>query len=375
MLDLRTVLFYAGAAAATLTTLVASGPSSASAVALPRADGGDYYVAPPPASTSGAAGPSTTPTSTKKKCKPKSTPTDYYAADSDLSGKLGGALAVDGYNGDSTTPSSSSSDAPEATPTPSASYDETTTNDLVDTSNSGSDTGSDSGSNAGSDSGSSAPATSSPASSAPAVDYSYLAASATPPAPVAVTWDKATYNNTNICKSCGYAAPSTATPADAHNSLRQLYGLQLLQWDESLAAASYAKVAAGGCSGSSAADDSNENTAWAADSTAYYGTPSPYTGNAIVGAINQWHSEAANYFRVSKGGVDTSFWKTFTSYGYTWDDIGHFTAMMWSSLDKVGCASLICNEYGGSADKYYVSCHYGDSSGKNTLNLYGQLPF
>ncbi|KAI9350490.1 CAP domain-containing protein [Zopfochytrium polystomum] len=170
-----------------------------------------------------------------------------------------------------------------------------------------------------------------------------------------------------LCRSCGYEAPRGVSYAQAHNSLRALYGVPMLVRDEALeeSALGHLRVMSGGnCAELDHGDFANENLFSASTSDNSYNVYDHFQSDFMVDAVNAWNSEARDYFYASKNNTDFD-----SFYGYE-PAVGHFSAMMWSQLVKVGCAALSCN--GGAS--VAVSCQYHDKDG-NGPNYVGINPF
>ncbi|GME72938.1 unnamed protein product [Ambrosiozyma monospora] len=111
---------------------------------------------------------------------------------------------------------------------------------------------------------------------------------------------------------------------DTTNAKRALHGVDALTWDDTLE--QYAQDYANkyDCSGTltHSGGKYGENLA---------------IGYGYEGAINAWYDEGANY-----------------DYGSGCSVYDHFTALVWKSTTKVGCATVNCGSYWGD----YVICSY-----------------
>jgi len=123
-----------------------------------------------------------------------------------------------------------------------------------------------------------------------------------------------------------------------HNQLRASAGVQPITWDQALAAAadSYAAQLAAtgrwGHSPQSARPGQGENL--------WMGTRGAFSVDQMVGA---WAAEGRQ-FRAG----------TFPSVSQTgnWEDVGHFTQMIWAGSTRVGCAVRSSRDYD------YLVCRY-----------------
>ena len=144
------------------------------------------------------------------------------------------------------------------------------------------------------------------------------------------------------CSSNAYAQPNSASfPAQmlaAHNVERKALGLAPLVWDNSLAAAATAyahQLARTDVWGHSAAHqrvDQGENL--------WMGTRSRFSLTRMVG---EWAAEK----RFFRSGVFPN-----VSRSGSWQDVGHYTQMVWPSTTKVGCSVR------SSAQWDYLVCRY-----------------
>jgi hypothetical protein len=136
----------------------------------------------------------------------------------------------------------------------------------------------------------------------------------------------------------------------AHNRERDLAGLPPLRWDPALAAGAAewgeALAASGAFEHSEAdPDDPEGENLWA-------GTRGAYSPEAMVGG---WIEEK-KYFRPG----------TFPDNSLTGDfeDVGHYTQIVWRDTDRVGCALA------AGAEEEVLVCRY-----RTAGNVEGEAPF
>lgn len=140
---------------------------------------------------------------------------------------------------------------------------------------------------------------------------------------------------------------------DAHNAERASLGLSALRWNDALAqdAARYADdMARTGLFRHS----SRNSRAIASGENLWMGPRRLYAYEAMVGAFL---AEKA-LFRAQAKLPD------FSSTGH-WQDVGHYTQMIWRDTREVGCA------VGDGADYEYLVCRYypaGNAFGKGPLD-------
>ncbi|KAI5960116.1 uncharacterized protein KGF55_004839 [Candida pseudojiufengensis] len=124
---------------------------------------------------------------------------------------------------------------------------------------------------------------------------------------------------------------------DAHNSKRSLHGVSSLQWDQKLY--------------NFAQDYANKYSC----NSGLVHSGGPYGENLAVGykdassTVDAWYDEIKLY--------------NFNNPGFS-SSTGHFTALVWKSTSKLGCAKKSC----GSG--IYVICSYDDA----VPNMIGQFP-
>jgi len=123
-----------------------------------------------------------------------------------------------------------------------------------------------------------------------------------------------------------------------HNQLRASAGVPAIVWDQALAAAadSYAAQLAAtgrwGHSPQSARPGQGENL--------WMGTRSAFSIDQMVGS---WAAEG----RMFRGGTFPA-----VSRSGSWEDVGHFTQMIWPGSTRVGCALRSSRDYD------YLVCRY-----------------
>lgn len=159
--------------------------------------------------------------------------------------------------------------------------------------------------------------------------------------------------------SAGTAAPSTAGNSafarellEAHNRYRTEVGASGLAWSPTLATSAQGwadQLAAEGAFYHS--DRAFRNGA--GENLATGGPPGAYT---LTGLVNLWGAEQ-QYFIPGKPFSDAA------SNTGSWQDIGHYTQIIWRNTTSVGCGLAT------TADRDILVCHY-DPAG----NITGQVP-
>lgn len=141
-----------------------------------------------------------------------------------------------------------------------------------------------------------------------------------------------------------------------HNAYRAQHGAQPLSWSQDLvdSAAAWAKECRWEHSTSEFRSGAGENL--------YAGVGSPVEDSYNAAAIG-WYNEIEMYNFDDPGDLSK------TTRGFV--DIGHFTAMVWSDTEELGCARQLCppNEhspFAGDDDREwaYVVCHYKESGNR-----------
>lgn len=143
---------------------------------------------------------------------------------------------------------------------------------------------------------------------------------------------------------------------ELHNAFRAQHAAQPLVWSQELvrSAAAWAKECRWEHSKSEFRAGAGENL--------YAGTGLPVADSYNAASIG-WYNEIDMY------NFDDPSDLSKTTRGFV--DIGHFTAMVWSDTEELGCARQLCpaNEYSpfaGDDDRewVYVVCHYKESGNR-----------
>lgn len=132
-----------------------------------------------------------------------------------------------------------------------------------------------------------------------------------------------------------------------HNQLRASAGVQPIIWDQSLAAAadSYAaQLAATGRWG-----HSPQSTRPGQGENLWMGSRGAFTIDQMVGS---WAAESRDF----RAGAFPAVSRT-----GRWEDVGHFTQMIWASSTRVGCALRSSRDYD------YLVCRYSPAG--NVMGL------
>jgi hypothetical protein len=151
-----------------------------------------------------------------------------------------------------------------------------------------------------------------------------------------------------------------AQPAEAHsisarlllaqNAARRSLGLSPMRWDPQLAAA--ASAYAGELAATDRFEHSSDESGSGQGENLWMGTRGAYTAEEMVG---DWVAEK----KVFRAGVFPN-----VSTTGDWEDVGHYTQIIWADTDRVGCGIQ------SSAEDDYLVCRYaqaGNVMGENVL--------
>ena len=135
-----------------------------------------------------------------------------------------------------------------------------------------------------------------------------------------------------------FAAQFPARILAAHNAVRSAAGVPPLAWDNALgsAAAAYAQQMAF----TGRFEHSNRKARPGTGENLWMGTHGAFSVEAMVGG---WASER----RLFRAGVFPSVSRT-----GDWEDVGHYTQLIWPSTQRVGCALA------STARADYLVCRY-----------------
>ena len=136
----------------------------------------------------------------------------------------------------------------------------------------------------------------------------------------------------------------------AQNAERRSLGLRPLQWDPQLAAAAtaYADDLAATDSWEHSPDESRPDQG----ENLWMGTRGAFTPEDMVG---DWIAEK----RMFRAGTFP-----YVSSTGSWEDVGHYTQIIWADTDRIGCG------LGSSPDYDYLVCRYaqaGNVMGENVM--------
>lgn len=130
-----------------------------------------------------------------------------------------------------------------------------------------------------------------------------------------------------------------------HNALRMQVGVAPLTWDRALgqAAANYAVQLAL----TNSFHHSNRASRQGTGENLWMGTRGAYSYDAMVGA---WSSERRNFVP----GIFPS-----VSRSGNWEDVGHYTQMVWPTTTRIGCALA------SNAIRDFLVCRYASAGNIN----------
>lgn len=147
---------------------------------------------------------------------------------------------------------------------------------------------------------------------------------------------------TCTCNNCNYGMKLTMTQDErylkAHNYFRCRHGQNMLSWDATVAgnAQTWSNTCPSQGSNPPHSDSYNNNPSSGENVAAGYRSPEK--------AVEAWYNEISDYNNPSPG----------QSSGVT----GHYTALIWASTSKLGCAQKACTS--GTPAPVHV-CQYADS--------------
>jgi uncharacterized protein YkwD len=125
-------------------------------------------------------------------------------------------------------------------------------------------------------------------------------------------------------KAAPYASQFPARILSVHNSVRAQAGVQPLGWDPALAQqASYYAIE---LALTNSFHHSDRRSRQDAGENLWMGTHAAYSYEAMVGA---WSSERRNF----RPGIFPA-----VSRSGNWQDVGHYTQMVWPTTTRIGCA-------------------------------------